>query len=486
VSLRARILLATLALASAGLVVADFAIYRFMSSFLVERVDQQLRAASIPVTAALVAGVSGDQSVPTDAPLSRERQAFMPAGTYAGVLDEEGQVNQQVTFTFDERAPPPPRLPSGLPGSGETGRSEVMLTTPATSGGTEYRLLAMAIESGTLVIAIPLTEVAATQQRLLLVEGVVTALAILAIALVGLWLVRFGLRPLERMADTAGAIAAGDLSRRVEPDDPRTEVGRLGGALNVMLAQIEQGFKERTESEERLRRFLADASHELRTPVTSIRGYAELFRRGAAERPDDLALVMRRIEEEGGRMGELVDDMLLLARLDQGLPLEREPVDLTEIASAAVEAARAAEPERPISLHREHPVVVVGAATRLRRVIDNLLSNVRDHTPAQTAVHVSVTSAGTEAVLEVADEGPGIPEAEAVRIFERFYRTDRSRSRSHGNLGLGLAIIASVVAAHHGQVRYAAREGGGSVFRVVLPLGDRQTLADQDGRLARS
>jgi two-component system OmpR family sensor kinase len=195
---------------------------------------------------------------------------------------------------------------------------------------------------------------------------------------------------------------------------------------------------------------------------------------------------MRRIEEEGGRMGELVDDMLLLARLDQGLPLEREPVDLTEIASAAVEAARAAEPERPISLHREHPVVVVGAATRLRRVIDNLLSNVRDHTPAQTAVHVSVTSAGTEAVLEVADEGPGIPEAEAVRIFERFYRTDRSRSRSHGNLGLGLAIIASVVAAHHGQVRYAAREGGGSVFRVVLPLGDRQTLADQDGRLARS
>ena len=197
---------------------------------------------------------------------------------------------------------------------------------------------------GTLVVAIPLRDVDDTLHHLLLIEMLVAAGVLLALALLAWWVVRLGLRPLERMGETAGAIAAGDLSRRVEPADERTEVGRLGLALNSMLGQIEVAFAERTASEARLRRFVADASHELRTPLTSIRGYAELFRRGANTRPDDLAKTMRRIEEAAARMGVLVDDLLLLARLDQGRPLEREQVDLTRLVGAAVDDLRAARP----------------------------------------------------------------------------------------------------------------------------------------------
>jgi two-component system OmpR family sensor kinase len=291
-----------------------------------------------------------------------------------------------------------------------------------------------------------------------------------AIGVAAYWLTRRELRPLERMAEKSGAIAAGDLSQRVEPDDPRTEVGRLGGALNVMLAEIERGFAERVAVEERLRRFVADASHELRTPVTSIRGYAELFRRGAGDRPADLANVMRRIEQEGKRMGELVEELLLLARLDQGLPLERQPIDLSAVVDAAIDAARAADLERPIDVDSERPLVVLGSESRLRQIVDNLLTNARVHTPARTPVGVRLAAEDGQVVLEVADAGPGVPAEDADRIFERFYRTDRSRTRSQGGVGLGLAIVRSLVEAHGGAVGYRARQGGGSVFRVVLPL----------------
>jgi len=271
------------------------------------------------------------------------------------------------------------------------------------------------------------------------------------------------------MAQKSGAIAAGDLSQRVEPDDPRTEVGRLGGALNVMLAQIERAFADRVAAEERLRQFVADASHELRTPVTSIRGYAELFRRGAGDRPADLANVMRRIEQEGARMGDLVEELLLLARLDQGQPLERQPVELSAVVDAAVDGGRAADPERAINVESQSPLVVLGSESRLRRVVDNLLTNARVHTPAGTPIRVRLAAEDDEVVLEVADSGPGVPAEEADRIFERFYRTDGSRTRSQGGVGLGLAIVRSVVEAHAGVVGYRARPGGGSIFRVVLP-----------------
>jgi two-component system OmpR family sensor kinase len=355
-----------------------------------------------------------------------------------------------------------------------------MLTTArAVRGGTQYRLLATPLGAeGAVVVAIPLTEVQATQRRLLLIEALVSGLALAAIGTAAYWLTRRELRPLERMAQQSRAIAAGDLAQRVEPDDPRTEVGQLGEALNVMLGEIERAFAERLAAEGRLRQFVADASHELRTPVTSIRGFAELFRRGASDRPEDLANVMRRIEQEGERMGELVEELLLLAQLDQGLPLERKPVDLAAVAEAAVDAARTADPERSIELHAQRPLVVLGAQSRLRHVIDNLLTNARVHTRPATPIEVRVAADNGQLVLEVADRGPGVPPEDAERIFERFYRTDRSRTRSQGGVGLGLAIVRSVVEAHGGAAAHRPRPGGGSIFRVCLPLVPAAGFAD--------
>ena len=236
-----------------------------------------------------------------------------------------------------------------------------------------------------------------------------------------------------------------------------------------MMQQIETAFAARAASEARLRRFVGDASHELRTPLTSIRGYAELFRRGAADRPEDLAKAMRRIEEEASRMGMLVDDMLLLARLDQGRPLERQPVDLTRITSDAVDDARAVAPDRPIDYSPNGAIVVPGDEARLRQVLANLLQNANRHTPPQTPVHVRVVDGADEAVIEVADEGPGIEGDDAGRVFERFWRSDPSRTRASGGAGLGLAIVAAIASAHGGRAEVQSTRGIGSVFRVHLP-----------------
>jgi two-component system OmpR family sensor kinase len=292
----------------------------------------------------------------------------------------------------------------------------------------------------------------------------------IAIGFAAYWLTRRELKPLEQMAEKSRAIAAGDLSQRVEPADERTEIGQLGDALNSMLAEIERAFAERLATEERLRQFVADASHELRTPVTSIRGYAELFRRGGGDRPADLANLLRRIEREGERMGELVEELLLLARLDQGLQLERKRVDMSALVAAAADAARAADPRRLLQVDSQSPLFVLGSESRLRQVVDNLLTNARVHTPAGTPIHLRLAAENAKVVLEVADEGPGVPAEDADRIFERFYRTDRSRTRNQGGTGLGLAIVRSLVEGHGGTVGYRPRAGGGSVFRVVLPM----------------
>jgi two-component system OmpR family sensor kinase len=236
-----------------------------------------------------------------------------------------------------------------------------------------------------------------------------------------------------------------------------------------MLAQIEAAFEERRASESRLRRFVADASHELRTPLTSIRGYAELFRRGADSRPEDLAKSMQRIEVEAARMGVLVDDLLLLARLDQGRPLEREPLDLRRIVEEAVDSARAVEPDRPFDLEVRGPVSVLGDEGRLRQAVDNLLDNVRVHTSARSPVRVTVRPDDDAVVLTVADQGPGLQSEVATRVFERFYRGDTSRSRSMGGAGLGLSIAAAIVEAHGGTVTVRSEEGAGATFEVRLP-----------------
>jgi two-component system OmpR family sensor kinase len=469
-SLRARIVLTTLVLVSAGLIFAEVATYQFLGSFLRDRVDQQLERAAIPLAATL-----GKAERPSSlVRLGKPSLLPVPVGTYAAVVNAEGKVKRQKFFPVDSKAFSAPDLPPDLPGSSSSGsgRDRVSFTISDARGKTEYRVLAQALPKvGTFVIAIPLGDVRATKRRLLLIELAVAGLVIVSITGAGFWLIGRELRPLERMGETASAIAAGDLTRRVQPDEPNTEVGKLGAALNSMLAQIERSFQERVESEQRLRRFLADVSHELRTPVTSIRGYAELFRRGAAERPDDLAKVMRRIEQEGERMGVLIDELLLLARLDQGLPLERETVDLARLVADSVEAARAIDPKRKTDLKIEDETVMVsGADVRLRQVIDNLLANVRLHTPPKTAIYVRVSSENRLAVIEVADEGPGIAPEEAARIFERFYRTERSRSGGSVGIGLGLAISKSIVEAHGGSLTYSAPLDGGSVFRVELPL----------------
>jgi two-component system OmpR family sensor kinase len=305
--------------------------------------------------------------------------------------------------------------------------------------------------------------------RLSLIELFVTLGVLAALVALTLWVVRIGLRPLVAIERTAAAIGAGDLSRRVERAEPDTEIGRLGLALNAMLGQIESAFRAREASEARLRRFVADASHELRTPLAAVRAYAELFRRGASSRPDDLERAMSGIGRESERMSLLVDDLLLLARLDEGRPLEREPVALDEVVGEAVETARMVEPSRPISLETVD-AVVLGDRDRLRQVVDNLLSNVRSHTPAGSAVHVRVSRNGTDAVLEVEDSGPGLGAEEAEQVFERFHRGDPSRSRSSGGVGLGLSIVAAVAEAHGGTASARSTPGDGSTFVVTLPL----------------
>jgi two-component system, OmpR family, sensor kinase len=312
-----------------------------------------------------------------------------------------------------------------------------------------------------------------------MIELLVTVAVLVAITGVGLWFICFGLRPLREIEATAATIAAGDLSQRVERAEPKTEVGRLGLSLNAMLAQIESAFKAREESErrlrrseQRLRRFVADASHELRTPLAAIRAYAELFGRGAAERPQDLARSMSGISRESERMSLLVEDLLLLARLDEGRPLEQEPVDLAQVVGEAVDAARIVDHDRPIDVAVE-PATVIGDRDRLRQVVDNLLANVRSHTPRGSKVAVGLHPVDGRVELSVSDTGPGLSEEQAAQVFERFYRVDGSRARVSGGVGLGLSIVAAVAQAHGGNAEARTTPGGGATFVVAIPLAPR-------------
>jgi two-component system OmpR family sensor kinase len=327
-----------------------------------------------------------------------------------------------------------------------------------------------------LIVAIPLTSITATLGHLLVIEITVTASALVVALGLGWWLVRAGLRPLRQVEQTADAIAEGDLTRRVPEARRSNEVGRLARAFNTMIARIEGAFGQRDEteaalrrSEERLRRFVADASHELRTPLAAVSAYAELFERGASEHPEDLPRVVAGVRSETARMSVLVEDLLTLARLDEGPSIERVSISLSSVAAEAVAAANAVGPSWPVHLAAGGPVEIVGDRHRLRQVLDNLLANVRAHTPPGTTAVVRVAGAGTEAVVEVADTGPGLPPAQAQKVFERFYRLDPSRSRVHGGAGLGLSIVAAIVAAHGGRVSASAGEGSGATFRIVLP-----------------
>ena len=475
-SLRSRLLLATVILVTLGLLAADASTFALLRSSLVGRIDDQLRGAGFLFDRGPFDGGGGGIVVAPGergpgGPGDGERHESLPV-TYVAVLDPSGSVVAERPFgpgTVDN----PPRLPRGLPGSTSFRGSDtsVLVTTGSVDGGLRYRVFASALSTGgTAVVAYPLRDVDATLRKLLVVESVVTLGVLAAVAALALWLVRLGLKPLTEMEATAADIAQGDLSRRIDHAGERTEVGRLGRALNAMLEKIESAFAERRASEARLRRFVADASHELRTPLTSIRGYAELFRRGADVRPEDLAKSMRRIEEESTRMGTLVDELLLLARLDQGRPLDLGPVDIAAVAADAVADARAVEPDRPITIERPAALEVRGDEARLRQVAANLLSNALEHTPERTPVSVRVASENGSVVLEVSDQGPGLDDEEAAKVFDRFYRVDDARSRDNGGSGLGLSIVAAIVEAHGGTVAVETAPGSGARFIVTLPV----------------
>jgi two-component system OmpR family sensor kinase len=329
-----------------------------------------------------------------------------------------------------------------------------------------------------------------TVDRLVLVELTFGGAVLIALALVGAWLVRASLMPLTAIERTAAAIARGDLTQRVPELDPHTELGQLSSALNTMLSQIEAAFKARAASEaralgseERMRQFVADASHELRTPLTTIRGFAELYRQGAAPDPAD---VLRRIEDEAARMGLLVEDLLLLARLDEERPMQFEQVHIAEVILDAAAAARAVAPERPVTVdignHGE--LTVTGDEPRLRQVVGNLVTNAVTHTPPGTPIALRLRVEDPSlAVVEVSDEGPGLSEEHARRVFERFYRVDKARTRgavsaavppgtavAHNGSGLGLAIVAALVAAHRGTVEVQTAPDRGATFRIRLPI----------------
>lgn len=474
--LRITLVLVLLALVAAALVASGLTATALMRGYLVNRIDDQLQdAARAPV----FRGIRG----PGD------RGGGPPGQFYVRFTDKDGQ-DQTISGPLREA----PELPT-LSLADVQQRDERPFDLRDTQTGQRWRAVAIGVQDqqgnqGSVLIAQSLGDVQQTVRRLAGLQVALGIILLVILAGLGSYVIRRSLRGLVDVEHTAVAIAGGDLSRRVPERDRRTEVGRLSGALNAMLHQIENAFAERTaseaaarrsedtarrsedaarRSEDRMRRFIADASHELRTPLTSIRGFAELARqRGGELQPDE----MRRIEEEAKRMGVLVDDLLLLARLDQQRPLERNPVDLLALAGDAVRDAKAIQPDRPLTLEvlpgSEAPVVT-GDEARLRQVLANLLSNALHYTPADAPVAVEVGTTGARAIVNIRDTGPGLSDEQKSRVFERFYRADSARTRSTGGSGLGLSIVAALVDAHDGSIAVTDTPGGGATFTLTLP-----------------
>ena len=454
-SLRARVLLGT-ALIAVVLALSAAVITRSTRSHLVEQVDAQLREASPQLRPR-----PGSDATP-DGPTPRL------SNLYVGLVSPAGSLS--TVHAPDLRGDTAP-LPVADAEAVESLRSGHAVTVPSDDSGSRYRLLARreGPRGGMAVVGLSLDDVDSAVRRLVAVQGLALVAVLGVLGLVTWWVIHLGVRPVRRMTDAAGAIAAGDLSQRVPEGTPGTEAADLGAALNQMLGRIEDAFDQRAESEARLRRFVADASHELRTPVTTIRGYAELYRTGGLDRDGELAEAMRRTEQEAVRMGSLVEDLLRLARLDEGRAPSRASVDLAALAADAVRDARATAPDREITLHAPGPVVVDGDEDGLRQVVANLLANALVHAPG-APISARATVEDRMAVLEVSDRGPGMAEADAARAFERFYRADASRSRHHGGSGLGLAIVEATVRAHGGSARLTSAPGEGTTVRIDLPL----------------
>ncbi|MFI5832588.1 sensor histidine kinase [Micromonospora sp. NPDC051300] len=493
IPLRLKLVTAVLALVAGALLVITVSTAYFLHNYLVGRIDGELddqfkRGVRVDVNAS---------------------QNGLPTDYFASQWDRRSQnayVRQDGSLVVDD-------LPAGLQQADWYLKHAdgAAFTEEGADKRVRWRLAVRQVDQNTYVaVGQNLDDVDLSVRQLLWIDLLAGGAVLIILASVGAGIVRTSLKPLVEIERTAAAIAGGDLTRRVpDPEEgracPTSELGRLSRALNAMLAQIEAAFTARAaseaaarsaetgardaaalaqaseararRSEERMRQFIADASHELRTPLTTIRGFAELYRQGAARAPEQTADLLRRIEDEASRMGLLVEDLLLLARMDRERPIALAPVELPVLASDAVEAARVVDPDRRIELEREPgagPLVVLGDDARLRQVIGNLMTNALTHTPSDAAVTLRLRAEpGNLAVVEVADTGPGLTPEQAERVFERFYRVDAARTRRAGgptSTGLGLAIVAALVAAHHGTVEAVETPGGGATFRVKLPL----------------
>ncbi|GAA2482566.1 sensor histidine kinase [Winogradskya humida] len=490
-TLRSRLVLVVGALAAVALILANIAGLVLIRGYLRDRIDEQLTGMVRPFSS------SARPDFPAGNGFAARRMLRLGPDQVVYVYTATGTLDPERSSTADATMPPVQPL-SEVQARAASGEP---YTVGATDGSTDWRLLAvpMTDTGGVAVIGSSMSEVAQTVDRLMAIDAGVTLLVLALLAAGSAFVVRIGLRPLTDMERLTTAISAGNLSGRVADTDPHTEPGRLGGALNLMLSRIEAEVSARTASERRLRQFVADASHELRTPLTSIRGFAELYRRGGAPPGPQLDETMSRIEGEAGRMGVLVEDLLLLARLDQKRPPVLRPVDLLEIAADTIRDAHARVPDRPVRLaaldddsDTFEPPTVLGDEHGLRQVATNLVANALQHTTSATVtVRVGrveryvprrgVVSSGVAAlgvplaVMEVSDDGPGVPAEHAPRVFERLYRADSSRTRGKGGgSGLGLSIVAAIVTGHGGWVELDSTRGKGATFRVLIPAeGDR-------------
>lgn len=486
-SLRNRLLLATVVVAAIGIAASDFAANAELRGFLIRQVDAQLSSVAGETVSRLVrAGIapSTDDSTTTTAgsPSSTNQGAppefhpvtplrGVPTATAVTLLDPAGVVLGQVGGDIAN-------------GDSQATFAGMTLTQVARTKGkaftvdterphTSTRAIAFVLPSnlGSVVISVSLNSVERTLHELSWLFLLISLAVLLLIGLISTWLITLSLKPLLEVEVIAASIADGDLSARLPELRPSTEVGRLTQSLNIMLGRIEESFAQKNASESRLRRFVADASHELRTPLTAIRGFAELHRQGAVTGEVKVKELVGRIEKESIRMGSLVEDLLLLARMDESRPHALEPVDLTHLIEESVASARAAGPDHPISLDLPKELYVLGDNKKIHQALGNLLANSRTHTPSGTKIKVVAKSDDLEATISVSDSGPGLSQQDQSRIFERFFRIDPSRARHSGEgSGLGLSIVDAVMKAQGGSVSVNSELGNGATFTLHFPI----------------
>jgi two-component system OmpR family sensor kinase len=474
-SLRSRLLLATLVVVAIGIGTSDFVAHASLKNYLIKQVDTQLTGVANGSVGRLNrAGIepNANEDDANGSPFRIVRPLRgVPTETLVTLLDSNGNelgrlggdiTNSSQTMRFNGFTTAKVAATKGLP-----------FTVKGVRDGGDTRAIAQVLPTGlgSIVVAVSLAGVDRTLHEMTWLFLLISLIILVLIAFLSRFIIRISLRPLSEVEGTAAAIAAGDLSARLPDNNPKTEVGKLTRSLNTMLSRIEESFAVRVASESKLRQFVADASHELRTPLTAIRGFAELHRQGAVEGVEKTKELIGRIEKESIRMGSLVEDLLLLARMDEARPVSMEPVDLTHVLEECIASARAAGPDHPITADIEPDIFVLGDNKRIHQAIANLLANARTHTPLGTKITVRAKSGKDDTRVSVSDEGPGLSPADQKKIFERFFRADPSRQRSSGEgSGLGLSIVDAIMKLHGGSVSVESELGRGATFTLTFPI----------------